>query len=70
MTDPFKFNKDIYWARRQAGLHGQVHPEHSKEQSYDNRVMMKKIRADEAIKLKKGKKHEKPKRQVVSPPVQ
>lgn len=46
MSDPFKFDKDLYWKRKKQGLHGTVHPPGSKEQKYDMRVIAKKQMRD------------------------
>lgn len=53
-VDPYKFDKKLYWERRRLGLHGTVHPPHSKEQRYDMRVMAKKMRADQLEKWRKN----------------
>lgn len=51
MKDPLKFDKKVYWDRRRKGLHGQIHEYGSKEQRYDERHMMKKMRADTMKKI-------------------
>lgn len=44
--DPFKFDKKTYWARRKAGITGQVSPPGSKKERYDRRKMQRKMMED------------------------
>lgn len=52
--DPLKFDKKVYRDRRKKGLHGQIHPYGSKEQRYDERHMMRKMRADKLKKIQEA----------------